>query len=131
MEQYLQSVALAMIAVILVLMLSGHNKVFAPVLSLAACCLVLIGLVRYLEPVVELLRQMQQLAGIGSQMLSTLLKAVGISLIAQLAELICNDAGQSALGKAIGSMANAVILWISIPFVEELLEVLQEVLGRV
>lgn len=131
MELFLQISALVLIAVILGLMLSDHNKVFGPLLILAACCLVLIGLVRYLKPVMDLLGQMQQLAGISGQMLSMLLKAVGISLISQLAELICNDVGQSALGKAIGLLANGVILWLSIPLVEELLELIQEVLGRI
>ena len=131
MELFLQSAALVLIAVILALLLSPQNKVFAPLLSLTACALVLIGLAKYLEPVLDLLRQMQNLADINGQMLSVMLKAVGISMIAQLAELICNDAGQSAMGKAIGLMANAVILWISIPLVEELLELVQEVLGRI
>lgn len=131
MEQFLQSAALVLIAVILGLMLGGHNKVFVPLLSLTVCCLVIVGLTRYLEPVMDLLEKMQDLAGVSGQMLSVMLKGVGISLIAQLAELICGDAGQSAMGRAIGLMANGVILWISIPLVEELLELLQEVLGRI
>lgn len=131
MELFLQSVSLVLIAVILGLMLKGQDKVFAPLLSLCACIFVLLGLVRYLQPLMELLEKMVDLADVSAQMLEVLLKAVGISIIAQLAELICTDAGQSALGKAIGLLSNGVILWISIPLVEELLELLQEVLGKI
>lgn len=131
MELYLQSVALALIAVILGLMLKGQDKIFGPLLSLCACIFVLLGLVRYLQPLMELLEKMVELADVSAQMLEVLLKAVGISIIAQLAELICTDAGQNALGKAIGLLSNGVILWISIPLVEELLELLQEVLGKI
>ena len=129
MEFYLQAVALVLISSILGLLLSGQNKTFASILSLAAGCLVLAGVVRYLQPLIALLKQIQELAGISDQMLSALFKAVGISLIAQLTELICKDAGQSALGKGIGLMSNAAILWVSIPLMEQLLELMQEVLG--
>ena len=131
MELFLQTAALVLIAVILGLMLGGQNKAFVPLLSLAVCGLVFVGLARYLEPVMELLEKLQEMADLSGQMLSVLLKAVGISLVAQIAELICNDAGQSAMGKAIGLMANGAILWISIPLVEALLELLREVLGRI
>lgn len=129
MELFLQSAALVLIAVILAILLQGQNKVFATVLSLGVCAMVLIGLGRYLQPVVELLEQMQELSGLSGQTLGILLKAVGISLLSQLAELICSDTGQSALGKAISLLGSGAILWISIPLVQALLELLQEVLG--
>ena len=129
MEHYLQSVALILIAAILGILLSEQNKSAGAVLSLGACCMVLVGLARYVQPLLELMKEIRELAGVSGQMLSLLLKAVGISLIAQLAELICKDAGQTALGKAICLAANAVTLWVSIPLIEELLELIQEVLG--
>jgi len=131
MEHFLQSVAFAMLAVLLCLLIGEQNRVFVPVLSIGVCCMILIGLIRYLEPVIALLRRMRELSGISTQMLGIVLKAVGISLIGQLGALICADAGQSALGKAIGLLSGGVIAWISLPLVEELMALLQEVLGRV
>ena len=131
MELFLRSTALVLITVIFGLLLSGQNKSFALMLSLSACCLVIFSLVGYLEPLLDLLEQITELAGVSGQMLSMLLKAAGIYLIAHLAQLICKDAGQSALANVIGLMANVVILWISIPLVEELLELMQEVLGSI
>ena len=130
MELYLQSVALILISAVLGLLLKGYHPSFMPILSLTAGCLVLAGLVRYLQPVAALLRQIRDLADISSPMLSALLKAVGISLIAQLTELICRDAGQNALGKVISMLSNAAILWVSLPLIEALLELMQEVLGK-
>lgn len=131
MELYLQSTALVLIAVVLGLMLSQQHKPMAALLSLGACCLICVSAVRYLGPVMDLLSRLKDMAGISSQMLSILIKAAGIGLVSELASLICSDAGDNALGKAVQLLSNGVILWISLPLMEELLELLQEVLGSV
>ena len=131
MELYLQSTALVLIAVVLGLMVSQQHKPLAVLLSLAACCLICISAVRYFSPVVDLLEKLRDLADISNQMLSILLKAAGISLLAELASLICADAGENALGKVAQLLSNGVILWISLPLMEELIELLQEVLINV
>lgn len=130
MELFLRSTALILIAVIFGLLLKGQNQSFGMMLTLAACCLVLISTVSYLYPVLGLLERIRDMAGINANMLELLLKAAGIRLIARLAEMICKDGGQSALGNAISLMSNCVILWLSISLVEELLELIQEVLGK-
>lgn len=130
MELYLQSTALVLIAVILGLMLSGQHKSIATLLSLAVCCMLCVSAVRYLSPVMDLLTRLRDLAGVSGQMLSILIKAAGIGLLSELACLVCADAGDSALGKAVQFLSNGVILWISLPLMEQLLEILQEVLGK-
>lgn len=130
MELYLQATALVLIAVVLILMLGSQHKSMATLLSLGVCCMVCVGAVRYLKPVMDLLTQLRDLAGISGQMLSILLKAAGIGLLSELASVICADAGEGALGKAIGVLSNGVILYISLPLFQELIELLQEVLGR-
>lgn len=130
MELFLRSAALVLLAAILGLLLKEQGKPFAPALSIAACCMALLVLGQLLQPVLELLEQLRQLAGLSRQTLGVILKAVGISLIAQLAELICLDAGQAALGKVIGLLGNGAILWLSLPLVRTVLEWMQEVLGK-
>ena len=130
MELYLQSIALVLIAAILGLMLHSQHKSMAALLSLGVCCIICVSAVRYLTPVMDLLKQLQQLAGISGQMVSILLKAAGIGLLSELAGLICTDAGDNALGKTVHFLSSGVILWISLPLLEQLLTLLQEVLGR-
>lgn len=130
MELYLQATALVLIAVVLILMLGSQHKSMATLLSLGVCCMVCVAAVRYLSPVIELLTGLRDLAGISGQMLSILLKSAGIGLLSELASVICADAGEGALGKAIGVLSNGVILYISLPLFQELIELLQEVLGQ-
>lgn len=128
MELYLTATALVFIALILVLTLGDQSKVMGGVLTLATCCIVCISAVHYLEPALQLLQQLKQLAQISSESLAILLKTAGIALISELASLVCLDAGQAALGKAAQLLATSVILWLSIPLVEQLVLLLQEVL---
>lgn len=131
MELYLQSAAMVLVVVILGLMLNVSGKGMANLVSLAVCCMVSVGIVRYLQPVVSLLDRIRTVAGISDQMLSILLKSAGVGLISELAGLICADAGYASMGKAVQILSNAVILWICLPLVEQLLDLLQEVLGAV
>ena len=129
MELYIQAAAMVLVVVILGLMLNVQHKGMANLASLAACCMLCVAVVRYLQPVVELLGKIRSLAGISDQMLSILLKSTGVGLVSELACLICADAGNASMGKAVQILSNAVILWISLPLFDQLLELLQEVLG--
>ena len=130
MELYLRSVALVLVSVILWLIINSQHKSIGALLSLGACCLICFSAMEYLSPVVELLHKIQTLAGISGQTLSILLKVAGIGILSELAVLICTDAGDSALGKSLQFLSNGAILWISLPLLEQMLTLLQEVLGR-
>ena len=131
MELYLQAAALVLIAVILGLVLDSKQKVFGTLVSLAACCLVCLTLIRFLEPVIAFLDKLQDLAGISDQMLSIVLKVSGVGLVSELAGMICADGGHGSMGKAVKLLSNAVILWLSLPLFQQVLDLLQEVLGSV
>ena len=84
----------------------------------------------FLEPVLDFWKQLQQVGQLDETWLTILMKVVGIGLIAEVASLVCADAGNGSLGKAIQILAAAVILWLSIPLLEGLLELVQRILGE-
>lgn len=129
MNIFWQAVGGALIAVILCSLVSTQSRDISLLLSLAVCCLVLLAAVNFLKPVVELIKQLQEAGKLDSQLLQTIFKAVGIGLIAELASLICADAGNSALGRAVEVLAAAAVLWLSIPLMTSLLELVQEMAG--
>lgn len=128
MEQFLQSVALVLLAVILSLVVGKQSRDMSLLLTLGVCALVCVGAVGFLSPVVDLLRQIRRLGDLDQEFLTILLKCTGVGFLAELAVLICADAGQNAMGKALQLLANAAILWLSIPMIQKLLDILQEVL---
>lgn len=131
MDRFWQAAAGALVAVVLWLILSRQGHDFALLLSLLACCMVLTVMGRYLEPVLDLVRRLEQLGNLQPEWISVMLKGVGIGLIVELASLICADAGNTSMGKAVQFLGTSVILWLAIPLVNGLLDLITQVLGDV
>ena len=123
--------ALAMITVILTLTLKKQNGEMAVLLLLAASVLLTAAMTQYLQPVVGFLRNLQQIGQVDGQMVGTLFKVVGISLVGQIAGLICADSGNAALGKLVELLAAAVILSLSVPMLTALMEMVVNSLGSI
>lgn len=131
MDRFFQSACAVMLAVVLSLVLKKQNGEFGLILSLCVCCLVAAAAIQYLRPVIRFVTRLQELTSINSQMLSILLKVAGVSMTAEIAVMVCQDSGNGAMGKALQFLASAVILYISLPMLEALLELVEEILGRV
>ena len=111
-----------------VLMLVIGRKDLGLLLGMAACALTAIGAVRYLVPVVDLLGRLQTLGGLDGDLIAVVLKAVGISLVTEIAGLVCTDSGNASLAKVLQILGVCVVLWLSVPVFEALLSLIQEIL---
>lgn len=100
-------------------------------LTICVICMVAVLAVGYLEPVLDLLHSLQQETGLDKDLLNALLKIVGIGMTAEIAGLICADAGNSGLGKIIALLGTSVILWLSVPLLTQLLELIRDILGGI
>ncbi len=129
MERFFQIAAGVMAAILMWIVLSKQAKEYALLLSLGACCLVLLGAFRFLEPVIGLLKQLQAMGGLQQEWLNVMLKATGIGLVVEMGALICADAGNAALGKTMQILGAAAVLWLSIPLMSSLMELLEQILG--
>lgn len=118
-----------LITAIFSLMLSKQCQEISLLLTICACCLVVAAMVSYLQPILEFTVRLVELGQLNRDMLTVLLKVVGIGLISQIAGLICVDAGNQTLSKVLQIMTTAVVLWISIPLLEEILSLIETVMG--
>ena len=119
----------ALITVVLGLAL-GKNRDFSMMLSLAACTMISILALTYLEPILEFLRELESISQLQGDMLSILLKSAGIGLVAEIAAVICADAGNASLGKTLQFLGTGVILCLSLPILRTMLELIQKILGE-
>lgn len=131
MEWFLQAAVCVMVAVVMWIILSRQGKEYALLLSIGVCCLVLLLMFRFLEPVLDLMNQLQTMGNLQPEWLSVMLKAVGIGLVVEIGMLICNDAGNAALGKALQILGTIAVLWLSIPLMNSLIKLLEQILGDV
>ena len=130
METFLRGIALVLVGVILSLIISRQNRDLGVLLSIGICTMICISAAAYLESLTDFLKNILILGGINRNYLSILLKCTGIGLLSELAGLICIDAGENAMSKALQILANGAILFLSLPLLQKLLELLEEVLGH-
>lgn len=130
MSGFFQVIGGVLIAVIMSLTLSKLNKDISALLGIGVCCMVMVAMAAYLEPVIDFVNQLQQTGNLDLSMLKIMLKASGIGIVAEIAGLICSDSGNAALGKAIQVLSAAVVLWLSVPMFQSLLELVQRMLGE-
>ena len=131
MSLLLKASAGVLTALILWLTLNKHAKDMSVLLTLAVCAMVVTVSIGFLQPVVSFLRRIQELGNLDSDLLSVVLKVVGIGLITEIATLICKDAGNESMGKALQLLSTVAVLWMSIPVFERLLSLLDKILGTV
>jgi len=129
MTLYLQVSGAVLLSVILVLTLKSHSKEIGTVLSITVCSIAATAALGYLQPVLEFLKSIENLTGLNNAMVETLLKVTGIGIITEVANLVCKDAGNESMGKAMQLLGAAVILYLSLPMFNSLIELLQKILG--
>jgi len=131
MTYFYQAAAGTLLACILCLTLGKQGKDFSILITIAVSCMILLLTTAYLEPVLDFIRRLELLGNLDNEMLSVLFKAVGIGLLSDIASVICMDSGNASMGKALHILSTAVILWLSIPIFNALLDLLQEILGEI
>ncbi len=129
MGEYLRWAAVVLVGLILALVVGRQSRDMSLLLTLAVCVMVCIAALGFLEPVMELLRELRRLGDLDSEAVSIALKCAGIGLLSELIGLICADAGESALGRALELLSSAAILWLSLPLIRELLRLIEGVLS--
>ena len=130
MTVFLQVCGAVLLAVILVLTLKSNSKDMGAILAIAVCCMVALAALNYLKPVLTFVQALENLGGLDSTMVSTLLKVTGIGIITEIANLVCKDAGNESMGKSMQLLGTAVILYLSMPLFTALIELLQKILGE-
>ena len=131
MELFWKTAAAVLLALVLVPTLEKTEKDFSVLLTMAVCAMAAMAAISYLKPVLDLLWQLRNLGDLAGQTLEILLKAVGIGMVAEIAGMICRDAGNGSMGKTMQILASAVILYLSIPLLKGFLSLIQEILGQV
>ena len=131
MNIFIKCTAIVLITLILYLLLSKQGHDFAYFLSITTCCIILYLTFNYLQSVIDFISYIKDLVELDTEIVGVVLKSVGIGVLAEIVCAFCSDAGNSALGKTLHVIAAFVILFISIPLLEALISLIEEILVTV
>jgi len=130
MDTFMKTAAGALLALILILAVGQREKPISVLLSMLVCCMIAMSVLRYIQPIMDFLYRLEEMGNLQSHGLGSLLKIAGIGFLAEIASMVCQDAGNASLGKELQILANIVMINLSLPFLETLLELIQTVLGE-
>lgn len=112
-------------AVLLAVQLKGMKGEYSIYLAAGAGCFIFFYGIVKMESILDALKTVQSLIKVNQVYLTTLMKMVGITYIAEFSAGICKDAGYGAIGSQIEIFGKLSILAVSMPILLALLETLQ------
>ena len=118
------------LAIILVANLSGTRKEMASLLALAVCVMLALTAGQYIRPVLDFVTELGEIGSIDGEMVEVLMKIVGIGILSEITVLVCADAGNASVGKALQFLSAVVMLSLSVPLFRSMIRILQEILGQ-
>lgn len=128
MDDLFKCVACILVASILSVILSSNRKEFSVLLAILVCSLIGITAVTYLSQILSFLKRIELTSNLNGSMITILFKTVGISIVSEIAIMICNDSGNTAFGKVLNVLTTAITLWICMPLFTELLDLMENIL---
>ena len=131
MNVFLKACAGVLVAIILWLSIEKCGKDISTLLTLAVCAMILILAAETLQPVISFVKKMQQIEFLNEEYLLIILKVVGIGIVTEISSLICKDAGNTSMGKALQILSGTIVLWMSIPVFETMLDLLNDILSTI
>lgn len=130
MNIYFKATAGIVICLFLYLLLPKESKSLSVLMTIAACCAVLTVVLSFFVPVMEFAESLIHIGNIDAEMVKALIKSTGVCLISEFTIVFCKDAGNATLGKAAQILTAAVLMYISIPYLNQLMKIVENLLGE-
>ena len=128
MEQVIRFAAAALLGTAVCLLLKKSNPELQVPLAAAVCAFTLWGAAGLLKPVKEFLQRAEGLSALSGAYFLPVAKCVVIGILSHGAAELCRDGGQSAMAGAVELGGTAAALYVSLPLLTTLLELMEKLL---
>ena len=121
-------IGIAFIAVIIIVILKEYRPEFAIYASIIAGVLILALASNTLSGIIDMIKSISNKTNINSEFLVILIKITGIAILTEFAVSICKDAGESAIASKVDVGGKIIIISMSIPIINALIDTVVKVL---
>ncbi|HEY8345585.1 MAG TPA: stage III sporulation protein AD [Bacillota bacterium] len=126
--EILPFLGMALITVVLLSILRRDSPEMAVMLSIVAGVMIFLRLVGRLTELVEAFNYLALRAKIDYLPLQTVLRVMGVAYLAGFGAQICKDAGESSLGLKLELAGKIVILFLAVPVMVAIMEMILRLL---
>ena len=121
-------IGIAFIAVIIIVILKQYRPEFAIYASIIAGVLILALASNTLSGIIDMIKSISNKTNINSDFLVIIIKITGIAILTEFAVSICKDAGESAIASKVDVGGKIIIISMSIPIINALIDTVVKVL---
>ncbi len=121
---------LAIVATALAVLLKQHRSEYGLAVELAVGVVLLLYVAVNTLPVLNTIQSIAGQAAIQTELLSVVLKSLGICYLVQFGADLCRDAGESAIASKLELAGKIVVLTLALPLFETLLKTVTGLLAR-
>ena len=121
-------IGIAFIAIIIIVILKQYRPEFAIYASIIAGVLILALASNTLSGIIDMIKSISNKTNINSEFLVILIKITGIAILTEFAVSICKDAGESAIASKVDVGGKIIIISMSIPIINALIDTVVKVL---
>ena len=121
-------IGIAFIAVIIIVILKQYRPEFAIYASIIAGVLILTLASGTLSGIIDMINSISSKTNINSEFLVILIKITGIAILTEFAVSICKDAGESAIASKVDIGGKIIIISMSIPIINALIDTVVKIL---
>lgn len=114
---------------VLAIQLKQCKAEYSVYLCIGISLLIFFSILSHLEMIVDTVREMTAFINMDMTYISTLLKMLGVTYVAEFASGICKDAGYQTLASQIEIFSKLTILVLSMPILVALLKTIQDFLS--
>ena len=121
-------VGIAIVSLVIIIILKQYKPEFAVYVSIISGIIILFLIMDRLYGIINLLINLSNKAGAGTEFIGILLKITGIAILTEFAVSICKDSGETAIANKVDLGGKIIIISISIPIITALLELIIQIL---
>lgn len=130
MDILLKGSAFALTVIVLYQMLSGRNKEIGTLLVVVGSSVILAMAIMYMSPIFQFFEMLQTTGNLNHEVLSILFKSVAIGFLTEISVLVCNDMGNTSVGKTLQILSTVLILRLALPLLNSLLDLISGIMGE-
>lgn len=121
--------AIGVLGALLAIQFKSGKSEYGIYINIALSMLIFASIIGRLEMIVGTIKKIGEQIQINSVYMSTLLKILGVTYVAEFASAICKDAGYQTIAQQIEIFSKLTILALGMPILLALLETIQAFLG--
>lgn len=128
MSDIMRICAVAVIAALCCAMLRQYSRDIALVLALAAGAMILLLSAQPLQQILQTVTQLTETAGLSTEIITPVVKTVGIGMVSYTSAEICRDAGERGLASFVEIGGSIAALLVTLPLLSAVLKLLGELI---